>query len=34
MEQNRPKKVEYIQIPPDASLKREDRTLVSMLGAV
>ena len=32
--ENRPKQVEYIQIPPDPSLKREDRTLVSMLGAV
>ena len=34
IQQNKPKNVQYIQVQPDASLKREDRTLVSMLGAV
>lgn len=34
IKQNLPTQVEYIQIPPDPSLKKEDRTLVSMLCAV
>ena len=35
MEENKSKeKVEYIKVPRDPSLRTEDRTLVSMLGAV